>query len=114
MPEYTINPGELRRQVTIQAPTTATDAAGQPTTAWTTMLTTMAAIRATAAKEAFQTGQFISQVTHRISIRWPGDAITLRGGQRVLYGSRTFLVQAVENVRERNALIHLMCLEIDG
>jgi len=114
MPEYTIDPGEMRRQVQLQQQSTAPDSVGQPQSIWTTFLTAMAAIQATGAKEAFLTGQFSSQVTHRITLRWPGDAVTLQGGQRVLYGARVFLVQAVENVRERNSIVHLLCLEING
>ncbi len=109
MPEFTMDPGQFRRQVQIQQAATALG-----TLTWTTILTVMAAITATGAKEAFATGQFSSQVTHRISIRWPGESVTLQGGQRVLYGTRVFQVEAVENVRERNTLVHLLCLEING
>ena len=114
MPEFTMDPGQMRRQVQIQQQSATPDSVGQPQLIWTTILTVMAAITATGAKESFATGQFSSQVTHRISIRWPGESVTLLGGQRVLYGARIFLVQAVENVRERNTLVHLMCLEING
>lgn len=114
MPEFTINPGALRNQVQIQQQTSTPDSVGQPQATWTTILTAMAAIEATAAREAYQTGQFVADVTHRISIRWPGDGVVLHGGQRVAYGTRIFQVQAVENVRERNSLVHLLCLEIDG
>lgn len=114
MPEWTMDPGMLRRQVQLQSQSATPDAVGQPQQVWTTFLTAMAAIQSTAARESFQTGQFVAEVTHRITLRWPGETVTLQGGQRVLYGARIFLVQTVENVRERDSLVHLMCLEING
>ena len=109
-----IDPGEMVHRVAIQAQTQAQDALGGQTETWNTVLTIMAALATTASKELYQTGQFTGQVTHRVSIYWPGAGIAILGGMRVVYGSRIFIVQTVENVQERNCILLLHCLEIDG
>ncbi len=35
-------------------------------------------------------------------------------GMQVAFGVRKFTVQTVENVQERNRVVHLMCLEVNG
>lgn len=105
--------GAMRSEVTIERPPAAQDAYGQPGGTWTLVWTTLAAIATQSTREVYQASQFVEQITHRITVRWPGASIVLVGGMRVVFGSRIFLVQTVENVQERNRVLHLMCLEIN-
>ena len=109
-----IGAGELCHLIEIQAAAPTQDAVGGQSVAWVTILTTRAAIRTASSKEAYQAMQFTAQVSHLIKIRWPGPSILLLGGQQVLFGSRVFTLQAVENVQERNRVLLLQCLEING
>lgn len=110
-----IPPGALRFQVALQQKGAgAVTGTGSPVAAWTTVLTCMAAITTTAQREVYQTGQFSGQVTHRVSIYWPGASIAVTSGMQVLFGTRTFTIQATDNAQERNRVLHLMCLEING
>lgn len=111
---FTLDPGQLRRQVQILAPAAVQDAFGQPTATWTVLLIAMAKIEALKGAERYQTGEFVAQVSHGVTIRFPGAAVAIAGGMRVAYGARTFQVQWVENLQERDALLRLMCLEING
>jgi SPP1 family predicted phage head-tail adaptor len=111
---YLIDPGELRQQIQIQQQSTANDSVGQPQATWTTVLTTMAKIASISVVERWQSAQFVGQVSHRITMRWPGAGVTIAGGMRVLFGSRIFVLQGVDNVEERNIVLHLLCLEING
>lgn len=111
--------GALRMPIAIQTQSTAPSPSGQPVATWATFLTTMAAISTTSSREVYQAQQFTSQVTHRVTIRWPGSTVVIQEGQRVVYQpfasvTHTYLIQAVENVQERNRVMNLMCLEIDG
>jgi SPP1 family predicted phage head-tail adaptor len=107
------NPSQLRHQVTIQQKSTTPTPTGSPQAAWSTVLTCWAGIMTLASKEAFQTGGFSGQMTHRISIRWPGPDVAITAGMQVLFGSRAFTIQAPpENVQERNVVLHLLCLEL--
>lgn len=109
-----INSGELRHQVQIQKLETTQSSTGAPSTTWDTILTTMAAIMTASSREVYQASQFTAQVSHVVKIRWPGSGITLAGGMQVIFGSRTFKLQTVENVQERNRVMLLHCLELNG
>jgi SPP1 family predicted phage head-tail adaptor len=106
--------GALRSAIQIQSQSATQDAYGQPVATWTTFLSVFAAIATVSSREVYQASQFVSQVTHRVTIRWPGTSVVIEEGQRVVYGTHTYLIQAVENVQERNRVLNLMCLEIDG
>lgn len=113
--ELIINSGELRHSIQVQQQTNAPDGTtGAPSQAWVPVLTTMAKISTARSSEVFQAAQFSAQVSHVIKIRWPGAAVTLAGGMQVVFGSRVFKLQTVENVLERNRVVLLHCLEING
>lgn len=115
-----IQPGELRHKVSVQAAPDgagARDSAGQPIANWNTILTTRAKIEGTNSrtfKESFAGNALASESTDVLTIRWPGAAIDLRAGMRVLFGDNTYLVQGVDNVLRRNRKVVLACLLIDG
>lgn len=107
-----VQPGELRHSVQIQQLQGGQASDGSPTQSWTTVLSPMAAIMTASSREVYQAAQFTAQVSHVLKIRW--TAVPLSGGMQVLYGSRTFKVQAIENVLERNRVLMLHCLELNG
>ena len=110
-----IPPGQLRNEITLQAQSQAPDAVtGAPSASWATVMTTMAGIASQGSREVFQAQQYASQVTHVLTVRWPGTGVAIAGGMRVSFGTRTFTVQSVENVMERNRVMKLMCVEVDG
>lgn len=107
--------GELRHQAVIQAPSAQRDSMGQPTTSWNAVLTTRAKVEATTERQLYQNQQFTSQVTHIVSLRWPGAAVSIAPGMRVVInGAHTYQVQACDNLFERNRVLRLMCLELNG
>lgn len=106
-----LDAGKLSRQVTIQSPSTTQDEYGQPTQAWTDVITTWAAIRAATSKEIYAASSFVSQVSHIVLIRWrPG----IQAKQRILYRDRVFEIQAISDPDERRVSLNLLCLEING
>lgn len=113
-----INPGDLCHRTAIQSQSKTQDPeTGEPSSDWNTVLECWAAIRTPTSREMYQTGQagqFVSQVTKVVTIRWPGDSIMIAGGMRVMFGARIFTIQTVENVQERNRVVNLMCLEVNG
>lgn len=116
--ELVIPTGAMRNQIAIQSQSTAQDPeTGEPSQVWNDVLTTMAAISTASSREMYQTGaagQFVAQVTHIVKIRWPGASVMIAGGMRVMLGTRIFAIQTVENVQERNRVVNLMCLEVNG
>ncbi len=108
-----ISSGELRHEVHIQSQTSTQDDYGGLLLSWNTILTCFAAIYGASSKEVFQASKFTAEVSHVVKIRYPG-AIGIQGGQQVLFGSRVFRLQFVDNVQERNRVLLLHCLEING
>ena len=111
---FAIDSGKLRHWIDIQSPSTSQTSTGSPTTTWTTFYSCMAKIDAMSSREVFQASQFTAEVSHVVTIRWPGDGVSIQGGQQVLYCGRVFKLQTVENVQERNRILLLHCLEING
>jgi SPP1 family predicted phage head-tail adaptor len=109
-----IDPGALRTPITIQAPSTAQDGFGQQTTTWRNLLCSRAKVDALKQDQQQRGGELVSQVTHRITMRWPGSGVVINSGCRVLCGASTYLVQAVDNFQQRNIMLHLLVMEING
>jgi SPP1 family predicted phage head-tail adaptor len=107
-----IDAGELRTKVQLQQPVSAQSATGMPQTDWTTVATVWAGFATAGTREVFQAGQLTSQVSHVVKIRW--IATPLQAGYRVLYGTRVLKIQAIVNVLERNRVLLLHCLELNG
>ena len=116
-PVLFLDPGSLRHSVQIQKPTDTRDASGQPVSTWAVVLTTRASIENTNSrtfKESFSNNTLESTSTDVLTIRWPGVAITIQPGMRVIFGDNTFLIQAVDNVLRRNKKVTLACIQISA
>lgn len=109
-----VNAGELRHQITIQAPSTTADADGGSATpsSWTVVRETWAAIYTAGGRETSQASQLVSACSHVLKVRWTD--VVLKAGYQVLFGSRVFTVLYIENVLERNRVLLLYCKEVDG
>jgi len=110
--------GDLRHSVIVtQENANARNSFGQPLSTWNTVLTTRAKIQSTTGmsyKELIQNNIISSETTHLITLRWPGSSAQLAAGMKVLFGDKTYLVQGVDNVLERNRVVRLFCMVIDG
>lgn len=113
-----LNPGELRHRIQILRPEpTPGDTFGQRNTSWTQIHQTWAKIEgigSAAYKRAFKDNALASQSTDIVTIRWPGAAITIKAGMRVIFGSNVFLIQAVDNIQHRNRVVLLACMQVDS
>ena len=110
-----INPGELRNHIVIAEPVYGNDALGGKSvnpTNWTSVRSTSAAIYTAGGRETSMAAQIVSTVSHVVKVRW--SPIPIKAGFRVVYGSRYFTVQYVENVLERNRVLLLYCVEVNG
>ena len=96
--------------VELQSEATQSDSAGQQSTTWTSYITVWATIDVLQGNEIFKGQQYNTQVTHKVTIRYlPG--VTAK--QRVQFGTRQFVIEAVENPEEMNVCLVLMCAEYD-
>jgi SPP1 family predicted phage head-tail adaptor len=117
---FAIPPGAKRNQIQIQQKSSSQSPTGSPQAGWVPVLTCMAALQTLVGREVYQSGTFSGQMTHRVSIDWPGASVLITAGMQVALlqqgiPTRTFTIQAPpENVQERNRVLHLLCLEISG
>lgn len=106
--------GSLRHPISIETSSTTKDAFGQPIQTWNQVFATRASIEMANEKELYQVDQITSQVTHLITIRWPGLLVSIAPGMRILFGSHVYSIQAVKNVSERNRVVQIFALELNG
>jgi SPP1 family predicted phage head-tail adaptor len=105
-----IEAGKLNRRIQIQAQSTEQDAAGQPL-GWTTVYSCWAAIDVVNSQLTYETAEFVSNVTHKITVRDP-RSVSISAANRVVYGAHTYEVKAVLNPGQRNEELQLICYEI--
>jgi SPP1 family predicted phage head-tail adaptor len=103
--------GELVHQVTFSHPDVTQDSFGQPINTWSNYLTTRAKVENLSGQQNYQQSVFTAEAVWRITLHYhPGIA----SGDRCFYGSHVYVVQIVNNLFERNRVIELTCLEIQG
>lgn len=108
-----IDAGDLRNQVSFSNVSASNDGFGQPVNTWSNYMTTFAKVENLSGQQLYQSDAFTSQAVWRITIRWPGAGV-VNVGDRCFFGAHVFVVQIVNNVLERNRVLQLTCLEIDG
>lgn len=113
-----IDPGKKRHQIEIQGRgATTQDSTGGQSGAWNVIHPCYAQIETRSAGEQFQ-GGFVSEVIHIVSIDWVPVAI--RAGMRVVVkpyrgaNASVYLIQAIENVQQRDLVFRITCTEIDS
>jgi len=109
-----LDPGSLRASITVETPSVSGDAFGSAGGTWDAILNTRASIQAISQREQTQDAQTVAQVTHIIKIRYPGSTVAITAGCRVWHGTACFNIQTVENIQDRNRVIKMMCVAVDG
>lgn len=82
---------------------------GQAAT-WNTYATVWAKIAPLSGRQAWAAQQFVSEVSHTITIRYRQD---VQARHRIQFGGRNFEIKAVLNPEERNIRLDLLCEEIN-
>jgi len=115
MPDAAIlQPGILKHQIVISAPSTTRDPHGQLNAQWAPVLTTRAAILSTASasfKWSFSNNVLAANSTACIVIRFP--AIDVVPGQQIQFEDETYEVQAVDDVQHRHRILNIACVGLD-
>lgn len=104
--------GKLRHRLQICSVSSAQDTAGGITQTPVPIFTTWGSIEALTASEKFAAHEFVSQVTHKIIVRYRPN-FTFTSALQVAYNGRNFQVEGVLNPDERAKTIILMCIEIN-
>jgi len=117
MPFYPVAAGDLRQVITIQASSTA-PVNGESQTSWSTIATLRGKVETLTMREQFQQSAFAEQVSHKITLRYPGASIVIKPGYQAVLtspdGTHTYKIQSIDNVQQRNRVLVLMALEINA
>jgi len=114
-----MNIGKLNKRVQIQTQTTSQDSFGQPQQTWTTVYTAWAGIDIQASQLLYATAEFVSKVTHRITLRWT-SSVVIAANQRIVYTEpttgvvHTYEIEALLNTKQANRELVLLCYELNG
>lgn len=106
-------PGLLRHRLILQTVNDAADGQGGFVKAWTDTATVWGSLEPLSGRELLQAQQVQSRVTHKSRLRYRSD-VTVTPAMRIKKGTRTFNVQEVRNVEERNVYLDLMLEEGTG
>ena len=105
-----LDPGKMVHWVTIQKATATTDVSGAAT-AWKPFLATWAQVDPIHGTDLLKSGQDTAQLFATIQVRWqPG----ILPGMRVQTKNRIYLIQAIENIGERDVVLVFTCLAVSN
>ena len=104
--------GKLRHRVEIQRFTEKKDEWGNWVEAWETLAIVWAAIEPMKGEEYLAAMAFQSEITHKVTMRYFGEGITTK--DLLVFNDRTFEIESIINVEERNRELVLMCKEKVG
>lgn len=103
--------GQLRKRVQWQQRTVTTDSYGQAQETWSTVASCWASFKPGKGNEQEVAKEQRSYSPFEIRVRWPGG-ISFSTDDRILYGSRTFNIQNINNVDERNRELVVAAVEV--
>jgi SPP1 family predicted phage head-tail adaptor len=111
MPSTSIRAGELRHRIQIVKPSLAQDTAG----GWqidknNLFATVWASVEALTGRELYSAQQKVSEVTHKITIRWLAG---VKSKMNIWFDNRQFQIENVQNPDERHKKLELLCIERD-
>jgi SPP1 family predicted phage head-tail adaptor len=100
--------GKLRHVITIRQRSDTQDSFGQPIPTWSDFATIHARVEPIAGGENLIGRELTANATHRITIRYCAGATAK---MQVVWGSRTFDINFVRNLDEKNVTQELICQE---
>jgi head-tail adaptor len=103
-----LDPGELRHQITILGPVPATDVSGS-TVALVPLVTCYAKIEVVKGLDVIRAGQETTQIYLIVSMWWQAG---IAANMQVQALNGLYLIESVENVLELDVVLKLNCLAI--
>tara|TARA_R110000782_G_C14774715_1_gene409407 strand:+ start:357 stop:686 length:330 start_codon:yes stop_codon:yes gene_type:complete len=100
--------GKMRYKVKVETATNTRDAGGGLSQAFGAVAFIFANIKPKSANSTYRQGILQEKVTHEITIRYRQDIDT---NSKITYGTRSFAVNGIINVDERDRFLTLLCEE---
>ena len=96
-----MNSGKLRHRLTIQTKTQTGDGYGEGSAALATLATVWGSIEPVRGTEFLNAQQVNAEVSHQIVLRYRSD-LTVTPENQISYSGRTFEIQSIRNMGERD------------
>jgi SPP1 family predicted phage head-tail adaptor len=109
----------LNRRIQIQQQTTTQDSFGQEQQTWNTVYTCWAEIDIQQSQLIYSTAEFVSKVTHRITIRWTFSEVFVPN-MRIVFTepytnvTHTYNIEAITNPKQQNFWLIFLCYELNA
>ncbi len=103
--------GKLRHRIILQSSTLSRNANNERVKTWSTYGTVWGNVTPLRGQERLIADQIQSEITHNVQIRFD-TATSVMAKHRAIHGSRTFEINSVENVEERDRERLLRCKEL--
>jgi len=100
--------GLLRHRITIEQVTETQSGFGGIVKTWATFAKKWASIMPLRSKEKFEAQQMFAQASHKVRLRYVSGVVPK---MRITFGSRTFDIQDVLNLNERDTTLELIVTE---
>lgn len=105
--------GKLNKRITIQQPIETADGMGGFTTTWEDLITIWSALWPTSAKEIIRSESNVTEVTHRIRVRYRSDILhNYRIKFKTRFATRYFNIVSIVNPNEHNQWLDIMAKEV--
>jgi SPP1 family predicted phage head-tail adaptor len=111
--------GQLNRRIAIEQQTASQDTFGQPVQTWTQVYECWANIDVQQSQLIYSTAEFISKVTHRITMRWT-SSVVIQPNMRAVYTeattgvTHTYNIEALVNPMQGNVWVAVLCYEVNA
>ena len=100
--------GRLKHPVTIQRFISTVNDFGETIEEWSDLYTTRAEIKPISAKEIFASDRPITEMTHKITIRYREE---LKPTDRIKFNNRYFNITSIANYNEQNQVLEILTKE---
>jgi SPP1 family predicted phage head-tail adaptor len=111
--------GELNRRIVIQQQTAAQASDGSLLQTWNTVYSCWANVDVQRSQLINATAEFVSKVTHRITMRWT-DSVVIQPNMRIVYTEpstgvvHTYNIEALLNDAQGNVSLVALCYELNA
>jgi len=103
-----IDAGIFDRRIELQNMTLVPDEYGTATETWQTYATVWACLYPVSPNRFAESNRAVTETFYDVYIRYRRG---VAAGNRAVHGTRTFLIEGVYNVDERNIVLRLYCVE---
>ncbi len=101
--------GQLRHRLSIQGVEKSLDDYGDPSHSWSTTASVWGSIETVGGTEKDISSELVGVVTHKIKVRYISS---ISPNNQILFDSRTFQIESVNNWQQRNIYLELLCKEV--